>query len=181
METTKTSNFTCQSKSFISIFFTCQVSACELLPFFCHDLANDTYPQTAKTVFSHLNCSCKLGYSGNGHNCSGGCLRSFIYLLRLANPCWVTVTTVTELLGPVTVPSLMRLIDHHTGTTSPTIYEQYVGSLSSQRNCLCKGSETGTTIYRPYPRRLQSLTICRFLHRVFFCICLPSSFEYFRL
>ena len=30
METAKTSNFTCQSKSFISIFFTCQVSACEL-------------------------------------------------------------------------------------------------------------------------------------------------------
>ena len=108
METTKTSNFTCQSKSFISIFFTCQVSACELLPFFCHDLTNDTYSQTAKTVFSHLNCSCKLGYSGNGHNCSGGCLRSFIYLLRLANPCRITVTAHTELLGPVTVPSLMR-------------------------------------------------------------------------
>ena len=33
--------FTCQSKSFISIFFTCQVSACELQPFSCHDLASD--------------------------------------------------------------------------------------------------------------------------------------------
>ena len=54
METTKTSNFTCQSKSFISIFFTCQVSACELQPFSCHDLANDIHSQTAKTVFSHL-------------------------------------------------------------------------------------------------------------------------------
>ena len=54
METTKTSNFTCQSKSFISIFFTCQVSACELQPFSCHDLANDIYSETAKTVFSHL-------------------------------------------------------------------------------------------------------------------------------
>ena len=51
METTKTSNFTCQSKFFISIFFTCQVSACELQPFSCHDLANDIYSQTAKTVF----------------------------------------------------------------------------------------------------------------------------------
>ena len=30
METTKTSNFTCRSKSLISIFFTCQISACEL-------------------------------------------------------------------------------------------------------------------------------------------------------
>ena len=54
METTKTSNFTCQSKYFISIFFTCQVSACELQPFSCLDLANDIFSQTAKTVFSHL-------------------------------------------------------------------------------------------------------------------------------
>ena len=54
METTKTSNFTCQSKSFITIFFTCQVSACELQPFSCHNLANDLYSETAKTVFSHL-------------------------------------------------------------------------------------------------------------------------------
>ena len=46
-ETVKTSNFTCQSKSFISIFFTFQVSACKLLPFSCHDLANGTYSQTA--------------------------------------------------------------------------------------------------------------------------------------
>ena len=38
-----------------SVIFTCQVSACELQPFSCHDLANDIYSQTAKTVFSHLN------------------------------------------------------------------------------------------------------------------------------
>ena len=54
METTKMSNFTCQSKSFISIFFTCQVSSCKLQPFSCHDLANDIYSRTARTVFSHL-------------------------------------------------------------------------------------------------------------------------------
>ena len=54
METTKTSNFACQSKFFIIIFFTCQVSACELQPFSCHNLANDLYSETAKTVFSHL-------------------------------------------------------------------------------------------------------------------------------
>ena len=55
-ETTKTSNFTCQSKSFISIFFTFQVSACEMQPFSCHDLENDIHhSQTAKTVFSHHN------------------------------------------------------------------------------------------------------------------------------
>ena len=54
-KTSKTSNFTFLSKYFISIFFTCQVSACELQPSSCHDLANDIYSQTAKTVFSHLN------------------------------------------------------------------------------------------------------------------------------
>ena len=46
METAKTSNFACQSKSFIT--------ACELQPFSCHNLANDLYSETAKTVFSHL-------------------------------------------------------------------------------------------------------------------------------
>ena len=40
-ETTKMSIFTCQSKCFISTFFTCQASACEQQPFSCHDLAND--------------------------------------------------------------------------------------------------------------------------------------------
>ena len=55
-------NFTCHSKSFINIFSTCQVSACEQQPFSCHNLANDVYSETAKTVFSHLN------YSENGEN-----------------------------------------------------------------------------------------------------------------
>ena len=40
MGTTKTSNFTCQSKFFISILFNCLVLACELQPFSCHDLVN---------------------------------------------------------------------------------------------------------------------------------------------
>ena len=99
-----------------------------------------------------FNCSCKPGYSGNGYNCSGGCLRSFIlyYLLRLTNPCRVTVTAHTELLGPVTVPSLMRNRPPHRGLRPQlSIYEQYVDSLSSQRIYLCQGCETGTTIYRP--------------------------------
>ena len=79
METTKKSNFTCQSKSFSSIFFTCQVSACELQPFFCHDLANDVHSQTTKTVFSHLNNTCDVAprslssppaFSSNCGNCA---------------------------------------------------------------------------------------------------------------
>ena len=67
METTKTSNFTCQSKYFISIFFTCQVSACELEPFSCHDLANDIYSQTAKLCSATLSNDDGDG-SENGKN-----------------------------------------------------------------------------------------------------------------
>ena len=56
MEITKTAHFTCQSKSFISVFSTCQVSAaCKMQLFSCHNLANDIYSETAKTEFSHLN------------------------------------------------------------------------------------------------------------------------------
>ena len=67
METTKTSQFASQSKSFIRIFFTYQVSVCELQPFSCHDLANDIYSQTAKTVFSHLNNAEVMGLHRTGH------------------------------------------------------------------------------------------------------------------
>ena len=60
-ESTKTAHFTCQSKSFISIFFTCQVSAaCKMQLFSCHNLAIDIYSQTVKTVFSHLNSNSSL-------------------------------------------------------------------------------------------------------------------------
>ena len=38
---------------------------------------------------------------------------------------------------------------------------QCVGSLTSHKVIMNKGCETGPTIYRPYPRRLDSLTICR--------------------
>ena len=64
METTKTSKFTRQSKSFTSVFFSFQVSACELQPFSCHDLANDISSQTAKTVFSHLDADVVYAQAG---------------------------------------------------------------------------------------------------------------------
>ena len=42
-----------------SVYFSLaiEVSACELQPFSCHDLANDIYSQNVKTVFSHLKVS----------------------------------------------------------------------------------------------------------------------------
>ena len=50
MEATKTAKLTCQSKSLISIFFTCQVSACELQTCSCQDLANDIYTNCQNCV-----------------------------------------------------------------------------------------------------------------------------------
>ena len=53
-------------------------------------------------------------------------------------------------------------IEHYTGTTCPTLYEECVGSLTSHRFITCaRACETGPTVYRPYPRRLESLTVCR--------------------
>ena len=51
--------------------------------------------------------------------------------------------------------------DHNTGNCVPYSCEQCVGSLTSHKVIINKGCETGPTIYRPYPRRLERLTICR--------------------
>ena len=54
-----------------------------------------------------------------------------------------------------------RRPDHNAGNYVPYSCEQCVGSLMSHKVIMNKGCETGPTIYRPYPRRLDSLTICR--------------------
>ena len=61
-------------------------------------------------------------------------------------------------------PSKVDKPPHRTGDHVPPLLnnEQTVaGSLTSQRMYLCKGYEAGPTVYRPYPRRLVSLTACR--------------------
>ena len=48
------------------------------------------------------------------------------------------------------------------GTTCPTLYEECVGSLMSHRFITCaRACEQGPTVYRPYPRRPESLIVCR--------------------
>ena len=93
METTETSNFTCQSKSFICIFFTWQVSACQLQPFSCHDLANDIYSITDKTVFSHLK---ELASARKGH-------------WSTAMPCWWDPVTAKQLFMAATAHVIMAV------------------------------------------------------------------------
>ena len=48
------------------------------------------------------------------------------------------------------------------GTMFPTLYDECVGSLTSHRFITCaRACETGPKVYRPYPRRIESLTVCR--------------------
>ena len=48
------------------------------------------------------------------------------------------------------------------GSTSPSVFEHWCGFFYvPQEPGKCKCCETGPTVFRPYPRRLESLTVCR--------------------
>ena len=42
-----------------------------------------------------------------------------------------------------------------------TLYEQCVGSFTSGHRIYYKACKTGCEVYHPYPKRVESLTICR--------------------
>ena len=56
------------------------------------------------------------------------------------------------------------------GTMCLTLYEECVGSLTSYRFITCaRACETGPTVYRPYPRRLESLTFADVVTKTALC------------
>ena len=89
MGTTKASNFTCQSKSFISIFsFTFQVSAFELQPFSCHVLANDIYQEPITPAYTHkLSKLCSVTLTVICFLADGGWLKSKWFLAEFPRHC----------------------------------------------------------------------------------------------
>ena len=47
----------------------------------------------------------------------------------------------------------------------PLLFSNSVWVLLRPTELIVKSCETGPTVYRPYPRRLESLTICRYYYK----------------
>ena len=62
-------------------------------------------------------------------------------------------------------PPMRERPPHQELHQSPNLYKQWVGSLMPHRIYICKGCKTGPMVYRPNPRRLESLTVCRCLFK----------------
>ena len=78
---------------------------------------------------------------------------------------WNRTCVSIDIISFITHPAHERLTTTP-GTTCPTLFDKCVGSLTSPANHVTlKMQETGPTVYSPYPRRLECLTICRYNYK----------------
>ena len=87
------------------------------------------------------------------------CFLLFIYLFKQVEVLAAIQLTWTCYTHPTIYTQRTATIP---GTSSPTLLELCVGSLTSYRELMNMEviCETGPPAYRPYPRRLESLNIC---------------------
>ena len=87
-----------------------------------------------------------------------------------SNSSWINLSEgerCNEVIYPYMKHRLVRQCQTPTpGIPCPTLLDTFVDSLTSPANLVTlKIQETGPTVYSPYPRRLERLTICRYNYK----------------
>ena len=86
----------------------------------------------------------------------------YVYLLRFANSWQGHCNRMSrQLLWAHNSSSPHKRWTTTQRTMSPTLNIQCVGSSTSHRIYVGKSCEKQPTIYHPYPRRLENITVCR--------------------
>ena len=89
----------------------------------------------------------------------------YFILLDSPNIGRVIATAWRQLLRARKSPFPPWEIDHHTWDYVPYSLRTVCGFFNVPQNLYMQGLWDGATVYRPYPRRLESLPVCRCLYK----------------